>query len=207
MRSPSGGGARRRGGTQVGKAPPWPEIVISGLTRGQVFGEDQIAKSNDLPRPCRTLRPAPQAGCFVSRLSASKDSAQITLRHRAFRTVAIAPSSASAEGPPAAPLDSYRMSVGLSHRLMGEEPVSCVDLAEELVPLSTKVRNLITVDLREDFDLLLANPEKFSDTRQLGFQPCCLYRRVMGYRGYSCYKGGFGLSHAIFCAPWRNWHG
>src|SRR3954454_14589868 len=155
MRSPSGGGARRRGGTQVGKAPPWPEIVISGLTRGQVFGEDQIAKSNDLPRLCRTLRPAPQAGCFVSRLSASKDSAQITLRHRAFRTVAIAPSSASAEGPPAAPLDSYRMSVGLSHCLMGEE----------LVPLSTKVLNLITVDLREDFDLLLANPEKFSDTR------------------------------------------
>src|SRR3954466_6802252 len=92
MRSPSGGGARRRGGTQVGKAPPWPEIVISGLTRGQVFGEDQIAKSNDLPRLCRTLRPAPQAGCFVSRLSASKDSAQITLRHRAFRTVAVPPS-------------------------------------------------------------------------------------------------------------------
>src|SRR3954454_14028581 len=92
MRSPSGGGARRRGGTQVGKAPPWPEMTTSGLTRGQVFGEDQIAKSNDLPRPCRTLRPAPQAGCFVSRLKLSKDSAEITLRHRAFRTVALASS-------------------------------------------------------------------------------------------------------------------
>src|SRR5215211_4988545 len=43
------------------------------------------------------VRPAPQAGCFVSRLSASKDSAQITLRHRAFRTVAVPPSSASAK--------------------------------------------------------------------------------------------------------------
>src|SRR3954454_23074148 len=104
MRSPSGGGARRRGGTQVGKAPPWPEMTTSGLTRGQVFGEDQIAKSNDLPRPCRTVRPAPQAGCFVSGLKLSKDSAQITLRHRAFRTGALAPSSASAKRPPAAPL-------------------------------------------------------------------------------------------------------
>ena len=53
---------------------------------------------NDLPRLCRTLRPAPQAGCFVSRLSASKDSAQITLRHRAFRTVALAPSSTVPRG-------------------------------------------------------------------------------------------------------------
>ena len=39
------------------------------------------------------VRPAPQAGCFVSRLKFSKDSAQIALRHRAFGTVAVVPSS------------------------------------------------------------------------------------------------------------------
>src|SRR5215212_10836206 len=92
MRSPSGGEARHRGGTQVDKAPPSPEMTISGLTRGQVFGEDQDA-NHDLPRLCRTCGPPLQAGCFVSRLSASKDSAQITLRHWAFRIVAVTPSS------------------------------------------------------------------------------------------------------------------
>src|SRR5215212_6233200 len=88
MRSPSGGEARHRGGTQVGKAPPSPEMTISGLTRGQVVGEDQIAKSlisSALP----DVRPAPQAGCFVSRLDVSSES-QIALRYRAFRTVAVA---------------------------------------------------------------------------------------------------------------------
>ncbi len=80
------------GGTQVGKAPPSPEMTNSGLTRGQVVGDNQIAKSRIIPRLCRTLRPAPQAGCFVSRLDVSSES-QITLRHRAFRTVAIVPSS------------------------------------------------------------------------------------------------------------------
>src|SRR5215207_241801 len=104
MRSPSGGEARRRGGTQVGKAPPTPEMSISGLTKGQFVGDDDVAKHFIIPRLCRTLRPAPQAGCFVSRLLASKDSAQITLRHRAFGTVALAPSSASTKRPPAAPL-------------------------------------------------------------------------------------------------------
>jgi hypothetical protein len=56
MRSPSGGEARRRGGTQVGKAPPSPEMTISGLTRGRLVGEDQIA-NQDLPRLCRTCGP------------------------------------------------------------------------------------------------------------------------------------------------------
>src|SRR4051812_6233137 len=42
-------------------------MTISGLTRGRLVGEDQVAKL-DYPRLCRTLRPAPQAGCFVSRL-------------------------------------------------------------------------------------------------------------------------------------------
>src|SRR3954453_23337624 len=49
MRSPSGGGARRRGGTQVGKAPPSPKTTIFGLTGGQVFGEDQIARYDHSP--------------------------------------------------------------------------------------------------------------------------------------------------------------
>src|SRR4051794_13360802 len=104
IRSPSGGEARHRGGTQVGKAPPSPKTTIFGLTEGQVFGEDQDANL-DLPRLCRTVRPAPQAGCFVSRLSASKDSAQITSRHRAFRTVAVAPSSTVPLDDSTVPLD------------------------------------------------------------------------------------------------------
>src|SRR3954462_9617996 len=81
MRSPSGGKARRRGGTHIGKAPPSPEMTISGLTRGQVFGEDRIAEITTSPA-LPDVRPAPQAGCFVSGLYVSKDSAQITLRHR-----------------------------------------------------------------------------------------------------------------------------
>jgi hypothetical protein len=81
--------------TQVGKAPPLPKTTIFGLTRGQVFGEDQSAKILH-PRLCRTLRPAPQAGCFVSRFDVSCES-QITLRHRAFGTVAVAPSSTALE--------------------------------------------------------------------------------------------------------------
>src|SRR3954462_10586937 len=92
MRSPSGGEARHRGGTQVGKAPPSPEMVISGLTESGLSGR-MMTPINSFPRLCRTLRPAPQAGCFVSGLKLSKDSAQITSRHRAFRTAAIAPSS------------------------------------------------------------------------------------------------------------------
>src|SRR3954462_2036438 len=68
------------------------------------FGEDLDCYEQIIPRLCRTLRPAPQAGCFVSRLSASKDSAQITLRHRTFRPAAVAPSSAPFERPPSAGL-------------------------------------------------------------------------------------------------------
>src|SRR4051794_28044599 len=64
MRSPSGGKARRRGGTHIGKAPPSPEMTISGLTRGQVFGEDRIAEITTSPA-LPDVRPAPQAGCFV----------------------------------------------------------------------------------------------------------------------------------------------
>src|SRR5215217_3045966 len=49
MRSPSGGEARRRGGTQVGKAPPSLENAFPSLTRGQVVGEDQSAKIDCFP--------------------------------------------------------------------------------------------------------------------------------------------------------------
>src|SRR3569833_788257 len=38
MGSPSGGKARHRGGTQVGKAPPSPEMTISGLTKSGLSG-------------------------------------------------------------------------------------------------------------------------------------------------------------------------
>src|SRR3954453_2694201 len=44
MRSPSGVEARRRGGVHGGKAPPWPEMSISGLTRGRLVGDDDVAK-------------------------------------------------------------------------------------------------------------------------------------------------------------------
>ena len=80
MRLPSGGEARCRDVTQVGKAPPSPETTLSGLTESGLSGKIRLL--DDLSRLCRTLRPAPQAGCFVSRLDASKDSAQITSRYR-----------------------------------------------------------------------------------------------------------------------------
>src|SRR3954466_5131648 len=59
MRSPSGGEARHRGGTQVGKAPPSPEMTLSSLTRGQVFGEDQDADLDFSPAlPDGAARPS-----------------------------------------------------------------------------------------------------------------------------------------------------
>ena len=92
MRSPSGGEARRRGGTQVGKAPPSPETTIFGLTRGQISGRIRIATTLTFPGSAgRCGPPLRRAVSFLG--SASKNSAQITLRHRAFRTVALAPSS------------------------------------------------------------------------------------------------------------------
>src|SRR5215203_331373 len=82
MCSPSGGKARRRGGTQVGKAPPSPEMMLSGLTRGQVFGEDQVAKPFDLPRLCRTCGPPLQAGCYVFWAVILLNPNQCGIRHR-----------------------------------------------------------------------------------------------------------------------------
>src|SRR5215210_6584804 len=77
-------------------------MTISGLTESGLSGRIISPKRSTPALP--DVRPAPQAGCFVSRLKLSKDSAQITLRHRAFRTVALASSSTSTKRPPAAPL-------------------------------------------------------------------------------------------------------
>src|SRR5215217_2817567 len=97
MCSPSGGEARHRGGTHAGKAPPLPKTTIFGLTRGQVFGEDQIAKFDHSPAlPDVAARPS--GGLFRFWASGSPES-QIALRHRAFRTVAVESSSASAKEP------------------------------------------------------------------------------------------------------------
>jgi hypothetical protein len=81
-----------------GIAPPLRKTSISRLTRRQVFGEDQIAKSRSSPA-LPDVRPAPQAGCFVSGLLVSSES-QIALRYRAFGILAVEPSSVSAERPP-----------------------------------------------------------------------------------------------------------
>src|SRR5215217_86309 len=96
----------------TGRASPLPKARTFSLTRGQLVGENDVAKQSYSPA-LPDVRPAPQAGCFVSRLSASSES-QITLRHRAFRTVAVAPSSIM-------PLDITAWN--LDERLGG--PVSC----------------------------------------------------------------------------------
>jgi hypothetical protein len=57
-----------------------------------------MSPNNDFSPALPDVRPAPQAGCFVSGLGLSKDSAQITLHHQAFRTVALAPSSTVPRG-------------------------------------------------------------------------------------------------------------
>src|SRR3954453_5340146 len=69
-------------------------MTLSGLTGSGLSGK--IRSPNQINSPALPdVRPAPQAGCFVSGLYVSKDSAQITLRHRAFRTVAVESSSTS----------------------------------------------------------------------------------------------------------------
>src|SRR5829696_7270760 len=76
MRSPSGGKARHRGGTQVGKAPPSPEMTISGLTRGRLVGDDDDANHSSIPgfagRAARPFRRAVSfLGSCLQRLSAN----------------------------------------------------------------------------------------------------------------------------------------
>src|SRR3954471_17256553 len=53
MTSPSGCKTRRKraGHTSIGKASPSPEMPISSLTRGQVFGKDQDANLDLFPAP------------------------------------------------------------------------------------------------------------------------------------------------------------
>src|SRR3954449_739448 len=66
MRSPSGGEARHRGGTHIGKAPPSPEMTISGLTRGRFVGDDDVAKQIIFPGFAgRAARPFRRAVSFL----------------------------------------------------------------------------------------------------------------------------------------------
>src|SRR3954470_245892 len=65
--SPSGGEARRRGGTHVGEAPPLPKTTIFGLTESGLSGRIRL-QHQSVPRLCWTCGPPLQAGCFVSRL-------------------------------------------------------------------------------------------------------------------------------------------
>src|SRR5919112_1022203 len=91
MRSPSGGEAGRRDVTHDGKAPPWPEMSISGLTRGQVFGEHRIAEISISPAlPDVAARPS--GGLFrfwaqaLQRPSANRF-APSGIRHRSHSAV------------------------------------------------------------------------------------------------------------------------
>src|SRR3954447_21338376 len=58
MRSPSGGEARHRGGTQVGKAPPSPEMTISGLTESGLSGKIMTPIRSTPARPDVAARPS-----------------------------------------------------------------------------------------------------------------------------------------------------
>src|SRR3954467_2754738 len=60
---PSGGKARHRGGTQVGKAPPSPEIVIFGLTRGGLSGKIGLLDL-DFPPALPDVAARPSGGLF-----------------------------------------------------------------------------------------------------------------------------------------------
>ncbi len=80
--------------TQIGKAPPSPEMTLSGLTDSGLSGRMMTAIYSSSPA-LPDVRPAPQAGCFVSRLYASYES-RIACDSLALRTFAVAPSSMSA---------------------------------------------------------------------------------------------------------------
>src|SRR3954452_15950175 len=80
----------------------------------------------------------------------------------------------TAEGPPR-PRRSR-------HRLVGEEPVSRVHLAEKLIPFGAKVLNhimvsagqrfsLVAVSTCQHFNLFFANSEEFAHTGQFGLKP------------------------------------
>src|SRR5215211_4074138 len=116
MRSPSGGEARHRGGTQVGKTPPSPEMTISGLTEGGLSGKI-MTPINDFPRLCRTCGPPLRRAVSFLGFRFSCES-QIALRHRPFRTVAAPPSST--------PDDTQR--IISAKQLMHGPMISCADL-------------------------------------------------------------------------------
>src|SRR5215203_2971917 len=98
MRLPSGGRARCRDVTHDGKAPPSPEMTISGLTRGQVFGEDHVAKPI-VPRLCRTCGPPLRRAVSFLGFRFSRES-QATCDGFTFGIVAVAPSSTLANQLP-----------------------------------------------------------------------------------------------------------
>src|SRR3954462_6155187 len=96
MRSPSGGEARRRGGTQVGKTPPSPEMSISGLTESGLSGRIMSPNLIDPGFAGRCGPPLRRAVSFLgSRLLAN--------HHWVFGTLAAAPSSGAPEWPPIPP--------------------------------------------------------------------------------------------------------
>src|SRR5215203_3842053 len=101
-----------------GKAPPLSEMTISDLTRGQVFGEDQSAKIDHSPA-LPDVRPAPQAGCFVSGLQVLPRVAgnlrRLYIRHRRSSAV-------KHVGEPAARLVAAVAAVRTQSRSTSSEP-------------------------------------------------------------------------------------
>src|SRR5829696_7538913 len=89
--SPSRLKARLKGAVRhSGMAPPLRKTSVSRLTRRQVFGEDQIAKSRSIPGLAgRAARPS--GGLFRFWTRDSPDANH--LRNVAFGTVALVPSS------------------------------------------------------------------------------------------------------------------
>jgi hypothetical protein len=77
----------------------------------------------DLPRLCRTLRPAPQAGCFVSRLYASYES-RVACDSFAFGTVMVAPSSGVSEPAEQAKARAELKSKGRAALATGRQNIS-----------------------------------------------------------------------------------
>src|SRR3954469_16168695 len=91
MRSPSGGEAHHRGGTQVGKAPPSPEMTISGLTESGLSGKIR-SPDTDFSPALPDVAARPSGGLFrfcvqaLQRLSANHF-APSGIRHRGISAV------------------------------------------------------------------------------------------------------------------------
>ena len=92
------------------------------------------------------VRPAPQAGCFVSGLKLSKDSAQSDLRHRAFRTVAIAPSSGVLEIPAQAKAGAEIKSKGVRRLALRVDRISHARAGLRIRPICATLPQQISGD-------------------------------------------------------------